>query len=255
MLVAGVAVLLAVTACAPSDDGSAPADVVDQGYQSGDGSTTTWAVADRVGPVEITGTDYEGVTHDLADWRGDVVLLNTWYAACPPCRAEAPDLAAVATEHADDGLRVLGINSRDAAGAAQAFQRQLDVPYPSLDDRSGTAVAALQGVVPVSAVPTTVLLDREGRVAARVLGLVEPSTLRALVEDLLAEDAPAGDASAADASAEGTSTGAVSAGAVSAADASARATSARGSSVPDVSAEAAEAAEAAEDPQDAGASR
>lgn len=195
MLATGlVALVTTLAACAPGDDAATPDDVVDQGYQSGDGSTTTWAPADRVGPVEITGTDYEGGEHDLAAWRGDVVLLNTWYAACPPCRAEAPDLAGVATDYADQGLHVLGINSRDAAGTAQAFQRQLEVPYPSLDDTSGSAVAALQGVVPVSAVPTTVLLDREGRVAARVLGLVEGSTLRALVEDLLAEGAAPADA-------------------------------------------------------------
>ena len=198
---------LLLAGCGTDDPAGDVPDVVDQGYQSGDGSTTTWAPDDRVGPLTITGTDYEGGAHDLAQWRGDVVLLNTWYAACPPCRAEAPDLAAVATDYADQGLRVLGINSRDAAGTAQAFQRQLAVPYPSLDDTSGTAIAALQGVVPVNAVPTTVLLDREGRVAARVLGLVEPSTLRALVEDLLAEDPSAQDAAGAgstpDASASG----------------------------------------------------
>nr|WP_052302727.1 TlpA disulfide reductase family protein [Cellulomonas flavigena] len=188
-LAAAALLLLALAGCAADDGRGTAQDVVDQGYQSGDGTRTTWPPDERVGPVEITGTDYEGGTHDLAQWRGDVVLLNTWYAACPPCRAEAPDLAAVATDYADEGLRVLGINSRDAAGAAQAFQRQLEVPYPSLDDTSGAAIAALQGVVPVNAVPTTVLLDREGRVAARVLGLVEASTLRALVEDLLAEEA------------------------------------------------------------------
>lgn len=191
---AATALTLALAGCAADAPEGDTADVVDQGYQSGDGSTTTWAPADRLGPLTITGTDYEGGPHDLAQWRGDVVLLNTWYAACPPCRAEAPDLAAVATGYADQGLHVLGINSRDAAGAAQAFQRRLEVPYPSLDDRDGAAIAALQGVVPVNAVPTTVLLDREGRVAARILGLAEASTLRALVEDLLAEDAPAEDA-------------------------------------------------------------
>ena len=186
---AAAAVLAALAGCASDASPATPEDVVDQGYQSGDGSTTTWASDDRVGPVELAGTDYEGRAHDVADWRGDVVLLNTWYAACPPCRAEAPDLVEVAGEYADEGLHVLGINSRDAAGTALAFQREFEVPYPSLDDTSGSAVAALQGVVPVSAVPTTVLLDRDGRVAARVLGLVDGSTLRALVEELLAEPA------------------------------------------------------------------
>lgn len=172
---------------APSDGSS---DVVDQGYQSGDGSTKTWAVGGRGAPVKLSGTDFAGAPVDVADWRGDVVVLNTWYAACPPCRKEAPDLVAFAAQYADQGVHLLGINGTDAAGAAQAFERTFAVPYPSIADSSGTAIAALQGAVPVQAVPTTVVVDREGRVAARILGLADPSTLSALVDDVLAEPAP-----------------------------------------------------------------
>ncbi|QCB95173.1 TlpA family protein disulfide reductase [Cellulomonas shaoxiangyii] len=179
---------------AGGDDAAAPADVVGQGYQSGDGSTTTWPAGDRGEPLALTGTDYEGGAQDVTAWRGDVVVLNTWYAACPPCRAEAPDLVSVSQDYADRGVHVLGINVRDAGGAAQAFQREFEIPYPSIADTEGAAVAALQGVVPVGAVPTTVLLDREGRVAARVLGLADGSTLRALVDDLLAEGGGTGTA-------------------------------------------------------------
>ncbi|WP_230685054.1 TlpA disulfide reductase family protein [Cellulomonas sp. JZ18] len=196
---------LVLLAGCTSDGGSdAPEDVVGQGYQSGDGATTTWAAGDRTEPLVLAGTDYEGTDRDVTQWRGDVVVLNTWYAACPPCRAEAPDLVALAQDYADRGVHVLGINVRDAAGAAQAFQREFAVPYPSIADTDGSAVAALQGVVPVSAVPTTVVLDREGRVAARVLGLVDGSTLRALVDELLAE----GDAGTAAAAPTGTGTAA-----------------------------------------------
>lgn len=192
---AAVAVVAALAAgCTSQPDDDTPADVVDQGYQSGDGSATTWPAADRKGPVEIAGTAYDGSAQAVADWRGDVVVLNTWYANCPPCRAEAPDLVELANDYADDGVRVLGINGTDAAGAAEAFQRQFDVPYPSIEDTDGTAIAALQGVVPVNAVPTTILLDRDGKVAARILGLAEASTLRTLVDDLLAEQ-PEGAAS------------------------------------------------------------
>ena len=76
------------------------------------------------------------------------------------------------------------------AGTAQAFERQFSVPYPSLADTDGTAIAALQGTVPVNAVPTTVVLDRSGNVAGRILGLADPSTLRSMVDGLLAEPAP-----------------------------------------------------------------
>jgi peroxiredoxin len=128
----------------------------------------------------------------VTNWRGDVVVLNTWYAACPPCRAEAPDLVSLAGDYADEGVHLLGINGTDDAGAAQAFERTFGVTYPSIADSDGRAIATLQGAVPLQAVPTTVVLDREGRVAARVLGLADGSTLRAMVDDVLAEPAPAG---------------------------------------------------------------
>ncbi|WP_149203991.1 TlpA disulfide reductase family protein [Actinotalea subterranea] len=184
-----VAALAATAACAPGVDDGRTEDGGEAGYISGDQSVTLWEAGDRSGPVEITGTDFAGSAVDVTAWQGDVVVLNTWYAACPPCRAEAPDLVAAADEYADDGVHVLGINSTDEPEAAQAFERTFEVPYPSLHDTDKTAIAALSGIVPVQAVPTTVLLDREGGVAARILGRVDPSTLRTLLDDLLAEDA------------------------------------------------------------------
>lgn len=170
--------------------GTSTSGAAEQGYTSVDGTTTTWPAGRRTGPVEVSGTDYDGTAQDTAAWRGDVVVLNTWYAGCPPCRAEAADLAALARDDADRGVHVLGINTVDDAGTAQAFARSFSVPYPSIQDTTSSAVAALQGVVPVNATPTTVVLDREGRVYARILGAADATTLRALVEDVLAEPAP-----------------------------------------------------------------
>jgi peroxiredoxin len=178
-----------LVACTPTVTGGWDEDGAETGYVSGDRSVTTWEPADRTGPVEIAGTDFAGNAVAVADWRGDVVVLNTWYAACPPCRAEAPDLVALAEDYADDGVHLLGINSTDDAGAAQAFERTFALPYPSVHDVDGAAVAALQGVVPVQAVPTTVVLDRDGLVAARILGAADPSTLRTLVDEVLGEGA------------------------------------------------------------------
>ncbi|HWS57028.1 MAG TPA: TlpA disulfide reductase family protein [Actinotalea sp.] len=188
VVLAVLATSLSLAACSPVSGGWTESGT-EAGYVSGDRSVTVWEPADRTGPVELAGTDFAGAPVDVEDWRGEVVVLNTWYAACPPCRAEAPDLADLAADYADQGVRVLGINSTDDVGAAQAFERTFALGYPSVQDVDGSAVAALQGVVPVQAVPTTVVLDREGKVAARVLGLVEGSTLRALVDDLLDEPA------------------------------------------------------------------
>lgn len=155
------------------------------GYEAGDGSFTTWEPRQRGNAVELVGQAYSGETIDLAQWRGGVVLVNFWYAACPPCRAEAPDLRAIALDNPD--IRVLGINPRDDAGTAQAFERAFSIPYPSLWDRDAAGVAAMQGLVPLQAMPTTLVLDREGRVAARVLGQADPDILRGLIADVVAE--------------------------------------------------------------------
>lgn len=187
------AAVLGLTGCTASDALSEQARAGDaKNYVSGDGTVTTVASTDRSEPVELSGTTADGATVDLADWRGDVVVLNVWYAACAPCRAEAPDLAEAATAYAGEGVRFLGINTRDDAAGALAFERTYGIPYPSvLDASSGAALLALRGDVPPQAVPTTLVLDGEGRVAARVLGRVEGSTLRGLLDDVLAEEAAA----------------------------------------------------------------
>ncbi|MBE7701883.1 TlpA family protein disulfide reductase [Oerskovia sp. Sa1BUA8] len=184
-----VALGLVLTGCSQESGATSPDDVVGQGYVSGDGSVKTWEVSDRDEPVALTGTDFEGGAVDTTEWLGDVVVINTWYASCAPCRAEAPDLVALANDRGPEGVHVLGINSTDDAGAALAFERTFEVPYPSIEDTRGEAIAALEGSVPLQAVPTTVVLDREGRVAARVIGRAEGSTLGAIVDDLLAESA------------------------------------------------------------------
>jgi peroxiredoxin len=168
-----VAVALTVVACAPGNPADSP------GYVSGDGAVTEWAEGERPGPVALSGSAFDGSAVDVAHLRGEVVVLTTWYAACPPCRAEAPDLVEL---DALDGVAVVGINAEDDAGTAQAFERTFGVTYPSIADDDGQAIAALQGLVAVNAVPTALILDAEGRVAARTVGRVEPSTLAALVE-------------------------------------------------------------------------
>ncbi|WP_278236456.1 TlpA disulfide reductase family protein [Isoptericola sp. AK164] len=182
-LALGAAVGLA--GCGAADSGAG--DVVGQGFVSGDGTVQQWEPDDRTDTVVVEGTSFEGDEVSTADWRGDVVVLNTWYAGCAPCRAEAPALVEIATERADEGVHLLGINTEDEAGAALAFQRTFEVPYPSVEDRSGQVVAGLSGVVPLQAVPSTVVLDAEGRVAARVVGEVSGTTLNGLIDDALAD--------------------------------------------------------------------
>ncbi len=168
-----IAVVLWLAACAPPDAATSP------GYVSGDGAVTEWEVGSRPGPLALTGVDLDGNAIDLAGFRGEVVIVTTWYASCPPCRAEAPDLVEL---DALDGVSVLGINTRDDVDTAKAFERTFSVKYPSLDGADGTAIAALQGLVAVRAVPTALIIDKDGYVAARSVGRIEASTLRSLVD-------------------------------------------------------------------------
>jgi thiol-disulfide isomerase/thioredoxin len=160
-----------------------------QGYISGDGAYTVIAEADRGEPIEFTGVIENGDTVSSDDYRGEVLVVNFWYAGCPPCRLEAPDLEALAQQFAADGVSFLGVNIYDQAPTALSFAEEFGVTYPSiLDVNDGAVRLAFAGQVAPTAVPTTLVLDQEGRVAARIAGLVsEPSVLRSMISDTLAE--------------------------------------------------------------------
>ncbi|WP_348272526.1 TlpA disulfide reductase family protein [Rathayibacter sp. VKM Ac-2759] len=122
-------------------------------------------------------------------YAGRVTVVNFWYAGCAPCRAEAPDLQALNEEFSDQDVAFLGVNVRDQTATATAFAGQFGISYPSIIDvNSGEMQLAFSGSVAPNAVPTTVVLDRKGRVASRILGrLADQSILRTLVNDTLAE--------------------------------------------------------------------
>lgn len=161
----------------------------DKNYIAGDGSVAEYAAGTRSDPVDIEGMLFDGTTVSSDQWAGDVVVLNVWYAACAPCRVEAPILQKLSTSFAPDGVSFYGINVRDEQPTAEAFERNFGVTYPSFEDLDGKLLLSLTNYVPPQAVPTTLVLDREGRVSARILGIADESTLRTLIADVLAEDA------------------------------------------------------------------
>ncbi len=141
--------------------------------------------------MEVTGVGLDGEPLSLADLRGRVVVVNVWGSWCVPCREEAPALSRMSKELAGQGVSFIGINVRDNVTAAKAFERRYGITYPSFDDPQARAVLAFQGVIPVQAVPSTVVLDREGRVAARVIGVFREPALRSLI-DTVAREAGSG---------------------------------------------------------------
>jgi thiol-disulfide isomerase/thioredoxin len=158
-----------------------------QGYISGDGSIETIEPVKRGTAVDLSGRTLDGEAWSAVETRGKVVVLNVWATWCPPCEAEAPELKKAAEAVAADGKPVvfMGINTRDNAASARATSKKQGIPYPSLDDRDGLMILALQGKAPTP--PTTLVLDRQGRIASRVVGEVTAATLTGLVDDALAE--------------------------------------------------------------------
>lgn len=180
-----------LSGCTANDDLAAQyREGTGQGYISGDGAYTVIAEADRGEPITFEGEVESGDTVSSDDYRGDVLVVNFWYAGCPPCRLEAPDLEALAQQFAADGVSFLGVNIYDQAPTALSFAEEFGVTYPSiLDVNDGSVRLAFAGQVAPTAVPTTLVLDQQGRVAARIAGLVsEPSVLRSMITDVLAED-------------------------------------------------------------------
>lgn len=183
-----VAVLLAgtgLTACSNDQVGSSG----DAGFVAGKGIITRLAVAKRKEPGPVSGRTLDGKPISLDDYRGKTVVVNVWGSWCAPCRAEAPDLVAASKELGRDGVVFLGINSRDLdRAAAQAFVRRFKVPYPSIYDQQGKTLLAFRGTLSPNAIPSTVVIDAQGRVAASVIGETTKATLVGLVQDVMSEE-------------------------------------------------------------------
>ena len=131
----------------------------------------------------MSGETIDGEPLSLSDFEGQVVVVNVWGSWCAPCRSEAPMLAEAARDLADQDVAFVGIDSRDPSrSAARAFVRRFDIPYPSIYDQQGSTLLAFRGTLTPNAIPSTVILDREGRVAASVLGEITRTTLYDLVE-------------------------------------------------------------------------
>lgn len=148
---------------------------------------TVYPIGSRPSSPDIEGATLEGPRLDITKWRGHVVVINVWGSWCSPCRAEAPALARAAEETRSKGVRFLGIDTRDSAGAARAFARNYSIRYPSLSDPDGAILMQYSNLVPISAIPSTLVLDRQGQVAARVVGKVDYTTLRSLLDDAITE--------------------------------------------------------------------
>ncbi len=155
------------------------------GYVRSDLGITIVPASERVAAPAVAGESVDGDQVALDDFAGRPVVINVWFADCPPCRSEADDLVAAHRQLRADDVAFLGVNIRDDRDGAAAFQRRFDITWPSIYDPTGSQLLGFRDNLPSAAVPTTWVIDSRGRVGARVVDeITSPGTLTGLVEEV-----------------------------------------------------------------------
>ncbi|GAA1269830.1 hypothetical protein Psi02_20050 [Planotetraspora silvatica] len=166
---------LAVTALAGCAGGQSSSDPGGTRFVAGDGKVQVFSAAERHQAPAIEGATIDGTTEKLA--TGKVYVLNFWASWCAPCRAEAPVLKDIAAKTKAAGVQFVGINFKDLQASAQAYDRRVQPGYPSIFDKTGKVLLSFQGTVPPAAIPSTLIIDSQGRIAGRALGAVKYNEL------------------------------------------------------------------------------
>ncbi|GAA1004781.1 TlpA family protein disulfide reductase [Streptomyces thermogriseus] len=187
LLAAGTAVAaLTLSACG---SGGTSGGSGNTNFVTGSDGIATVKKGERKPAPDLSGRTLDGKHLDMSAYKGKVVVLNVWGSWCAPCRAETPNLVKVAEATADKGVQFVGINTRDTSPQpALAFEKQYKVPYPSLYDPTGKLLLRFEkGTLNPQAIPSTIVIDREGKIAARALQALSEKKLRAMLDPIVAE--------------------------------------------------------------------
>ncbi|MGW2338412.1 TlpA family protein disulfide reductase [Streptomyces sp. NPDC001685] len=176
-----LAASLLVAGCSGGDAGG--------GFTLGEDGVATVAKEDRALAPDLSGRTLHGERLSVRSYRGDVVVVNVWGSWCTPCREEAVHFQKVHEDLGARGVRFVGINVGDPrAGHARAFEEEFGVTYPSLHDPSSRLMLRFEkGTLSPQTIPSTLVLDRDGRIAARSLAALGERSLRSMIEPVLAE--------------------------------------------------------------------
>jgi thiol-disulfide isomerase/thioredoxin len=184
-LVCAAAAATLLSACSSSSGGSADGTNV----VKGSGQITVLKPADRKPAPDLSGDTITGGKASLADYRGKVVVINVWGSWCDPCRAEAPNLVKVAAADQAKGVQFFGINTRDLTESnAVSFAKRFGITYPNLYDPYGKIILRIpKGSLNPQSLPGTLVIDRQGRIAARALKPLSEDELNQLIDPIVAE--------------------------------------------------------------------
>lgn len=152
-----------------------------ESFIAGSGAVTKIKASSRIAAPTIAGMTLNGSNFTFS--KGKVAVVNVWASWCSPCRAEEPTLSALSRKYPD--VQFIGILTRDNPVNAESFSRKRGTPYPTLIDDS--ILIGFSKSLPANAIPTTVVIDRRGNVAARISGSVTVASLSKLIEEVSAE--------------------------------------------------------------------
>lgn len=182
------ALVLTTSACANDSLADQFRSGDNKNYIAGDGTVTEFALGSRPKAASWSGTTESGEEISSTQLEDVITVMNFWYAGCAPCRIEMPELIELQTEFLPEGVQFIGVNVRDSAETALAFARRIDMNFPSvMDAKTGSVVLGFTGVVTPQAVPTTLVIDAQGNVSARVLGRIDKGILTTLVKTVIEE--------------------------------------------------------------------
>jgi thiol-disulfide isomerase/thioredoxin len=176
---------LILTACATPN--AAIQNSGEAGFISGDGTATFLKIEDRKSAPELIALDFSGKEIDLSNYKNKVVVLNVWGSWCGPCRKEAKELQELYVKNKDSGVEFIGINIRDSKVSAEKFVTNFGITYPNIFDRDGIKLLGFKDTLPANAIPSTVLVDKNGKVAARQLGPIERALIQGFISSLVDE--------------------------------------------------------------------
>ncbi|MBO1414594.1 TlpA family protein disulfide reductase [Streptomyces sp. FH025] len=182
------AAALVLTGC--SSSGSSSSGEGQVGFVTVKGTNLSKAdIGKRGDAPDISGETLDGAQVKLSDYRGKIVVLNVWGSWCGPCRAEAKSLQAVADEYKDKDVQFLGINTRDTDKTnAVRFEQEQGVTFPSIFDPAGTQLLKFpKGSLNPQSIPTTLVVDRDGKLAARAVGGTTQDALESILQPVVAE--------------------------------------------------------------------
>ncbi len=176
---------LLITSCAtPVSNISSDAE---SGFVSGDGTSVFLIKSERKSAPILENVEFLSNEINLKELENKVVLINVWGSWCSPCRKEAPELEELYLKNKDKNVEFIGINIRDSKISANRFIDNFSITYPNIFDRDGKFLLGYKDSLPANAIPSTILIDKNGLVAARQLGPIDKSLIQGFISELVEE--------------------------------------------------------------------